>query len=151
MFWNGQSQKCLKFPQVVSNSQRQAGASQPQHCCGSGCQLPACAWQQVSPTGKTLSTLQALQRLAQHGMTHTNDCMWTKMRPLWLLHSPVQQTWFRRVSWRMCESDSHILAVFCGGLDGWAGCGFLSPLAPWFFPCLWCMPYEPSLAQVLRL
>ena len=51
-----------------------------------------------------------------------------------------------------CESQYvMVVTVFYGGMDGWASCGFVSPssLAPWFFPCLWCMPYEPSLARAL--
>ena len=33
----------------------------------------------------------------------------------------------------------------------WASRGYVSPLglALWFFPCLWCMPYEASMAPAL--
>jgi pyruvate-formate lyase-activating enzyme len=40
------------------------------------------------------------------------------------------------------------VTVVCGGLDG-CGCCLSLSLASCFFPCLWCMPYEPSLARPL--
>ena len=69
--------------------------------------------------------------------------MWTKMRPLWQQHLVMQR--IRRLYWRICESQwfwaggQVVVVGFCTSVE----------LTSCLCPCLWIMPYEPSLARAL--